>query len=129
MTPIHTPITQAADWYRSCNPEFSFERLIEWYMNHGTVYSDDQTFVLARPWDINLDVDSLFAPIDRPNTWLIFLAAINGVSPLGRFMDLAPFPLPYVAFHRRGVLRAYTWEALDCKLRGNHGNPSRRTST
>jgi hypothetical protein len=39
-------------------------------------------------------------------------------------MDLAPFELPWVAYHRRQVLRVHAWQYLDRKLRrptyGNH---------
>lgn len=122
MIPIHTPITLACEWYEAYAADGArFSDLLQWFLAHGTVYSDANTFIMARPWHPSVGA---FDPVRTPDTWLIYLAASNGVTPLRRFMELAPFPLPCVAFHRRGVMRGYTWQRLAKKLQsksyGNH---------
>ena len=114
MIPLHTPITLACEWWhRNMSPNANFASTVEWFLQHGTVYSDDHLFILARPWEVSV---GLFEPAPKPDTWLIYLAATNGVTPLRRFMEIAPFPLPLVAFHRRGAIKLYTWAKLQEKL-------------
>lgn len=120
MNPTHTPISIALEWFEaSARPDVKFSDVLTWFLAHGTVYSDAHTFLLARPWQSGVGV---FDGAPRPDTWLIYLASTNGVTPLRRFLELAPFPLPNVAYQRRGELRVYSWNRLEYKLRrNNHG--------
>jgi len=95
--------TRIPPWKRACdvwleeNPGADFATLLAFYIQEGFVYSGDDAFVLARP---------VGNPID---TWFIPLAS----GPLLRFQELAPFKLPFIGWHRRGVLKQYSWDRFE----------------
>jgi hypothetical protein len=86
------PIERARNQWLANNPAGDFTALIAAYLTSGFVYAGEDAFILAQPVG---------------DTWFVHLAAGN----LSRFAHLAPFVLPHVAWHRRGVgrLRTYSW--------------------
>lgn len=93
-----------------------FDHLAHWCANHGYIYAGQDAFIAARTWKLGT---GLFDVVDDPDCWIVFLASANGITTIQRFLDLAPFPLPTVAFHRRGRMRVYNWQHLRFKLYGH----------
>jgi hypothetical protein len=59
------------------------------------------------------------------NCWYVYYAgAPRGTASVCDFMAEAPFPLPYVAFKRRGKLRVYLWERIRKDLYYGRSTPS-----
>lgn len=90
------PIQMARDAWLKMNPGGDFAALVAGYLAGGFVYSGDDAFILAMPQD---------------NQWFIHLAA----GELRRFPALAPYPLPTVAWQRRGHgrVRQYAWQTFN----------------
>ncbi len=84
---------QAAAAWRRWNPTGDFTALLAGYLTRGFVYSGDDAFILAMP--------------QNDDTWFIHLAA----GKPARFLELAPFRLPWVAWQRdgRGPVRRWSW--------------------
>lgn len=108
-----SPIEQAKAQWDSLPGNESFEVLCNWCAHHGYVYAGRDAFVVARAWRLDA---GLFDEVTNPDTWFVFMASAHPATSVQRFMDLAPFPLPNVAFHRRGKLRSYNWAHLRSKL-------------
>lgn len=87
------PLQQAAEAWLRWNPGGDFTALLAGYLARGFVYSGDDAFILAMP--------------QNDDTWFVHLAA----GRLGRFLALAPYRLPFVAWQRRGggQVRRYRW--------------------
>ncbi len=94
LMPFAPPWKRACDAWLAQNPGADFATLLAFYVQEGFVYSGSDAFVLARPMG------------DPFDTWFIHLAS----GPLRRFQELAPFPLPWIGWHRRGVLKRHSWD-------------------
>lgn len=80
-------------------PDRSLVLDIDTYARTAYCYCSPECLILAR--------------IENSNTWFIHLAA--GPGALHRFMQLAPFPLPFVAFARpekHDKVNIYRWERI-----------------
>lgn len=106
----------AKEYWQENNPCQPFEVLLGKYIsNGGYVWSSPDFFILG----FKAVIESVGEP--RPdsegNAWFIHLAATSprkrGVSFLSEFMRLAPEPLPFIAFHRRGKWKVYRWEKME----------------
>lgn len=103
-----SPWQKAKQWHIKSGSDVPFEAVLGIFIREGYVWSSPTEFVLAR--EIALRVGG------RINCWFVHLAA--GVSPLRRFMELAPHRNEYVAWHRRGnkKMHVYLWDKLEHKL-------------
>lgn len=87
------PIQIARDAFLAWNPQGDFTALVAGYLARGFVYSGDDAFILAMP---------------QGETWYVHLAA----GKVGRFQELAPFQLPWIAWERKGqaLRRKWSWD-------------------
>ena len=105
QSPATTTSAPVKPWKRACdawleeNPGGDFAVLLAFYMQEGFVYNGDDAFVLARP-------------VGEPvaDTWFIHLAS----GPLMRFQA---FKLPFIGWHRRGILKKYRWDRFESLAR------------
>lgn len=77
----------------------------------GVLVKRDEFLLMAEP--VFTDGKRVFwkkFPV-RNCWWIYFVAAQKGTAP-GDFMDEAPYPLPFVAFKRRGKIRIYRWSNI-----------------
>lgn len=87
------PLQAAAAVWGRWNPGGDFTALLAGYLARGFVYCGDDAFILAMP--------------QNDDTWFVHLAA----GRIGRFQELAPYRLPFIAWQRRGdgPVRRYRW--------------------
>lgn len=111
------PITEAAKTYEGSNRNFTND-LAE-YLAKGYVYSGEDAFIMARTLRVDQieqwnDLDSVHI---EPDCWFVFLAA--GKGSIHRFQELAPFELPFIAWHRRGSSKPkiYRWDKFRRKTK------------
>lgn len=105
------PIDLARAQYDKDSPR-TLEEDIAFYVREGWVYSGQEAFVMARPVstrDIQFALDYKFT--FKPATWDCWFVYLGTGKGVVRFFHLAPFALPYIAWHRRrGTLpRIYDW--------------------
>lgn len=112
-------------WYRD-GAKDSFATLLANYLREGGyTVAFPEFFVLAMPscWhdgDLRTEPDPA-----KADTWFVHLAAMTpdfiakGLNPVAAFLRLAPFRLPFVAWHRRGQgnLRRYSTARLLARVR------------
>lgn len=110
--------------WRRGNPDGDFGALVVNYLRSGGyVVAFPDVFVLAASavWRVEDGVPSVhMANPDDADTWFVHLAAVSpdfggGQShPVAAFLRLAPFRLPFAAWHRRGqgLLRRYSTDRL-----------------
>lgn len=96
----------------------TFEELLGRYVAEGGyVWSSPEEFLLAIPCR-RLHRGGLVTDHEKPDVWFVHLAAVSpprrmSASLIARFQSLAPRPLPWVAWNRRGgSLRFYRWDQL-----------------
>lgn len=112
------PIRQAEFEYNGTSRNFTHD-LAE-YLSLGFVYSGADAFVMARPMErdqLQWWNDWHYIP-NKPDTWFVFLAA--GEGNLSRFQQLAPYKLPFIAWHRRtgSKIHVHEWAKFERKLNG-----------
>ena len=121
------PWQEAKRWQMK-NSETSFEVVLADYMNNGYVVNGPDAFIMGKP--VLWSEGSMYGGDVEPNCWLVQLAA--GKGALKRFLEVAPFKLEYVAWHRHGGerYRIYKWEKYEHKVKryGQHKDSS-TTST
>jgi len=106
---------QIAKKWQLENSEVPFEQLLCVYIKEGLVLSTDGSFLLARRGYWNGE-DLYYGAVD-PNCWVAQLAA--GENPFNRFLEIAPEPLEYVAWQRRGREKwhVWSWDKFEKKIR------------
>ena len=116
------PIEKAQQLYEQ-NPPRTFEEDLAFYLNKGYVYSGCDFFIMGRPItrrDDRFALDYKFNYLN-PNAWFVHLAA--GEGALRKFLDVAPFPLDWVCWHKhkadRAGLNYYKWETYKKKVERN----------
>jgi len=71
---------------------------------------------MARP--VNVDEPHKFLKIEAEfavkNCWFVWTAAGN--RPLKRFVQITPYRLPWLAWHRRDRLKIYKTDAVERKI-------------
>lgn len=113
------PWQLAKKWHDKMCKGVTFEEVLGSFLHDGYVWSGRTEFVLAR--ETKWEGGSMYAVAVQPNCWLVHLAAAaGGGNPFKRFLQLAPHPLEYVAWQRRGGKRfhVYRWEKFKRKLGG-----------
>lgn len=123
-----TPIQQAKKSHEE-NSITSFEQDLVWHLHNAYVWSGDDAFIMGRPMPRS-KIESEAAttttyPLEECDTWFVWRGA--GEGALARFLEVAPFKLPYVAWHRRGdQLKIYKWKTYERKVQ-RYGNKSKST--
>lgn len=109
----------ARDAWRAGGATRPFGELLANYLRgDGYVVSFPDVFILAIP--VRFNFGDCVSASDEPDTWLIHLAAATpeflakGRHPVSQFLRLAPFRLPFAAWHRhgQGPLRRYSTDRL-----------------
>ncbi len=120
---IHSnPIEEASKLYDEDSPR-SFTEDLSFYLEKGYVYSGHDFFIMGRPItrrDDRFALDYGFS-YKNPNAWFVHLAA--GKGALRKFLDVAPFALEWVCWHKQKLDRAklnyYKWETYKRKVEKN----------
>lgn len=93
------PIDEARRLYHEAGQEsLDFTRLVAGYLSSGYVYSGPDCFILARP---------------IVDTWFVRIAVGRGC--LARFLEMMPFPLPYLQWERKLGKASRKWRLEDFK--------------
>lgn len=108
------PWQQAKKWHEESGGNLPFEELLGEFFRVGYVWSSPTEFVLARA--ARWEEGELYLGAATANCWFVHLGA--GANPFRRFLEVAPYPLPFVAWQRRGQKRyhVYEWEKFKRKL-------------
>ena len=113
---MNNPIFTAAEWAGRDD----FHRVLGWHLQHGYVWSGSDCFIMGRPVPHDcLEQAGEFVVWDKDicDVWFVWLGAGQRARALQRFLEVAPFKLPYVAWHRKkkGVekVKLWTWEQYD----------------
>lgn len=104
-------------WIRDGGSGFG-ELLANYLIEGGYTVAFPEFFILAMP--VEWRDGGMVSGTQSPDTWFIHLAAMTpewlskGVHPVAAFLRLAPFRLPFAAWHRRGqgILRRYSTQRL-----------------
>jgi hypothetical protein len=123
-----TPFDQAAQLYERFSCTATFAEHLEWYLQHGYVFSTPQLFLMGRPVELSSFHHEKLLQHDPAHCdcWYVHLFAGDLSSWTW------PYPLPYLAWHRmkdasRGrQLRVYPAERI---VSCTHANPSPTPST
>lgn len=111
---MNSPIVTASEWAGHDD----FHRVLGWHLQHGYVWSGADAFIVGRPIPKHcLEQADEFISWDKNicDVWFVWLAA--GKQSLQRFIEVAPFKLPYVAWHRnkkdQQTLKVWSWDQYD----------------
>ena len=96
---------EAAKKWQDEHSEVPFEVLLGEYFKHGCVWSSDGSFLLAK--EAHWNGEDLHSGDAEKNCWVVQLA--SGVSPMKKFMKIAPTKREFVAWQRRGSQRWHVW--------------------
>lgn len=112
-----TPFEKAADVYRNEWCARSFHEDLTLHFKRGWVISSPRFFVMGRPvcywaWSADQILDPFHNPPDEPDCWHVWLAA----GDLKEALKFLPFPLPYISFERKNVLKMYSFDRFVSKL-------------
>jgi hypothetical protein len=111
-----TPVELAARVYEREECTTTFRNDLEAHLLNGYVFSTPEGFVMARPVSILANEALILDPwhkFETPDAWLIWLGAGN-LSP---FLDMFPFPLPFLGWQKRNRLRFYGFESALAHLK------------
>ena len=116
---MSNPIEEAQKLYEPNSPR-GFGEDLAFYLSNGYVYSGRDLFIMGRPItrrDDGFVLDYSFK-FNNPNAWFVHLAA--GEGGLRRFLDVAPFKLEWVCWHKnktdRTELNYYNWDKYKGKV-------------
>ena len=111
---MNNPIVKAAAW----QGHDDFHRVLGWHLQHGYVWSGGDCFIVGRPVPRELlgHADEFIAwDKEVSDVWFVWLA--SGERALHRFLEVAPFKLPYVAWHRNKLskekLKVWSWDQYE----------------
>ena len=99
---ITSPIARVRALYDAeDNPKRKFGADLAWHLRYGYVYSDPDTFIMARPVERARpdEFQKLGAEFLNSDCWFVWMVA--GKKPLKRFIDLAPQAYEWVAWTNR----------------------------
>jgi hypothetical protein len=114
-----TPWQKAKAWQDEHDATKDFWELLGQHLSAGLVWNSPTTFMLAMPTHWNSEAQVFES--GKPNCWFVTLAAgAAGTSPVRDCLRVAPHPLQYVAWCRRGSFepRVYLWKKLIKKTGG-----------
>jgi hypothetical protein len=120
---------RAKEAYLRDNPPMAFEILLGTAVAAGGyVYSTPDLFIIAFPVYFD-EYGRMVHSDDEGDTWFVHLAALSGevraasshkrpTEAMKRFLNLAPYALPFVAWHRHGKpkVHRYTWNQLEARI-------------
>jgi hypothetical protein len=125
---MNRPLRDAIEWHEG--KKNTLKQAIDWHFERGYVYSGVDVFILARPV-FSGDVEDIMRPwVDQDpecvDCWFVWFA--SGRGAIFRFMELAPFRLPFVGWHRYDDRppKFFEWARVQRKVK--HGNFSRCTT-
>lgn len=112
-----TPIEQAAAVYEREHCPRTLREDLELHLLNGYVFSTPTCFLMGRPVVREADPDDIVDPAITfegrfHDCWHVYLAA-GDMREAVRFM---PYPLEYVSYERRNVLRIRKMNCLSSKL-------------
>lgn len=112
-----TPFEKATEVYQREPCARTFVDDLALHLRHGWVISAPGWFIMGRPvcywaWSNQQILDPSFNPPDEPDCWHVWLAAGDLVQAL----KFIPFPLPYISFERKNVLKMYSFDKFVSKL-------------
>lgn len=115
------PWEQAVRAYKEDGSVVPFDRVLAAFLKQGFVWSSPDTFVLGKRVVKGAPLEEwLWGPDAgaRADTWYVLLGAGKG-GGAEQFVRLAPEPLEWVAWHRKGRqdLKFWKWKALMRRLR------------
>ena len=118
-----TPIQQAKATYEPGDSN-TFEGDLVWHMHNAYVWCGEDAFVMGRPMPRAKVAEECTHkttyPVGDCDTWFVWLGA--GKSALKRFLEVAPFKMEYVAWHRRETgLKIYKWKDYERRV-NRYGN-------
>jgi hypothetical protein len=92
------PVEEAAQVCRGAG--YEFREVLEAHLLNGFVFSTPDAFLAGRPVPKGADMSDLWCswPDEVCNAWFVWLAA----GDAWRLIDLTPYPLPWVGWHRTG---------------------------
>lgn len=104
--------------WRQLGGRGSFMHLVNRYIRQGAyVIAHPDLFILAAP--VRWEDGRMVHDDAEPDTWFIHMAALGPDrsvrfgEAIARFMQVAPFMLPSVAWERRKrSIRRYSWDSL-----------------
>ena len=101
-----TPYERARQVYETERCARTFEEDLVLHFLNGVVYSTPTAFLMGRGVDRNdtyMRITNPAIAYDRPNAWLIYLAAGN----VAEFLKFEPYPLEWYMWERDNSLRCY----------------------
>lgn len=103
---MKTPVERAAEVYQREPCARSFRDDLEIHLLHGFVFSRPDFFVMGRPVIRSAPRELIVNPLHRfpsseCDTWHVYLMAGN----LAPAYSIMPWPLPWLSFERKNVLR------------------------
>lgn len=105
-----TPFERAARWHEAHSPDVPLVEVVEAHFQHGVVYSDGRAFVLGRrvssSWTEN-EVLNFWKVDPQGDAWHVWLWA----GSVQDWRRVVPCPLPWLQWHRRGILRRFRFPA------------------
>lgn len=113
-----TPWQKAKQWWDEHSTQ-DFWEVIGEHLSSGYVWNSPTTFMLASPTRWNAE-EKAFEHGEH-NCWFVTLAAgASGTNPVRECLRVAPHPMQYVAWCRRGSFepRVHLWEKLIKKTGG-----------
>ena len=110
---VNSPLQKAIEWAGD-----DFNKVFNWHLANGYMWSGNDSFIMGRPIpkDCLMYADQFIKwPLDICDVWFVWLGA--GRNPFQRFLEVAPFKLPYVAWHRKKLsqetLKVWSWDQYD----------------
>lgn len=88
-----------------------FQDVLASHLLYGYVYSTPESFIMARPVNINALHEEILDPnadFDSPNAWFIYAAA----GTLESFLAIEPYPLPFFGWEKRNRIRFWQRERV-----------------
>jgi hypothetical protein len=110
-----TPYQKARQVYETEECARTFEEDLVAHFDHGHVISTPELFLMFRPVDsIGRQEEITDSQISFRNTdtWHVYLAA----GDASQFSSHFPYPLPFVSFERKNVLRFYRFRQFSSRL-------------
>ena len=109
---ITTPYLSALDLWRNLTP-YPWLDLIDTCAQAGVLVCTPEVFLAAMP-DCKAEAGETLSPLQYPeeaDCWHVWLAA-GKPDAMRTLARLAPYPLPWITWHRRGRLVSLKWETI-----------------
>jgi len=109
-----TPYQQACQVYETEPCARTFEEDLVAHLQNGHVISTPELFLMFRPVDSGRQEEIVDPHISfqKTDTWHVYLAS----GDASQFSSHFPYPLPFVSFERKNVLRFYRFRQFSSRL-------------